>query len=72
VEYVMPVDRLTDHGLHQLRVRIRKAPLCYSRGATAADIHQARVEARSNGALMMLGAVTCAVVFLVVYSGWGI
>jgi hypothetical protein len=68
----MSVDGQTDHGLPQLRIRVRKAPLCYSRGATVAEGHQARVDARSSTALMMLGAVTCAVAFLVVYGGWGI
>ena len=68
----MTFDQQADQGMRQLRVRVRKAPLCYSRGETAADIHQARVDARSSGALMMLGAATCAVAFLVVYGGRGI
>lgn len=67
----MPTDQQAEHGLHPSRIRVRKAPLCYSRAATAVDSQQARIDAQSNAALVMLGAVTCAAAFLVVYGGWG-
>ena len=56
----------------QLRVRTRKAPLCYSRDATSLDTQQARVDAQSKAAVVVLGVVTCVAAFLVASGGWGI
>ena len=68
----MPVDQTTcETNMQLLRVRVRTAPLCYSRQEAQDEIDRSRVDTQSNATLALLGAVTCAATFLVVYGGWG-
>lgn len=66
----MPANQhMPDSNLEHLRVRARRAPLCYSRQARSDGI-EARIDAQSGAVLMVLSVATCAATFLVVYGGW--
>jgi hypothetical protein len=68
----MPVNQTTsDTNMQLLRVRARTAPLCYSRQETQDEIDRSRIDTQTNATLAVLGAVTSAATFLVVYGGWG-
>lgn len=49
----------------------RKAPICYCRSVPLNEIDEGHIQAQNKLALMALTVLTCAVVFLTVYGGWG-
>jgi hypothetical protein len=68
----MPVNQTTSETNTQLlRVRARTAPLCYTRQPAQDEIDRAHVDSQSNATLALLGAVTCAATFFIVYGGGG-
>jgi hypothetical protein len=59
-----------DGSLAHLRVRARSAPLCYEREQTSDDANRPPINERGSAVLGVLGALTCAAVFLVAFGGW--
>jgi hypothetical protein len=59
-----------DRTLAHLRVRTRAAPLCYARQQTPDQVDSLSIDEKGSGVLLVLGALTCAAVFLVAYGGW--
>jgi hypothetical protein len=61
--------RTSDRHPQPLRIRTRRAPLCYAREATSDGVEH--IEGPSSGALVVLTAMTCAALLCAAYSGLG-